>query len=246
MTPYTGVTARHVNSYHQSNSLLFQFILLEFIEAYAEIHRLDGLRNRPLSSSSLDEITSLTEESPLHLIETALAKLAGSPKDHMRLFSWNFNEGLLSKLRAYCTLFLQNDDTNEKELIAVQHYVDKIWQACVQASEATHEFPQERPLLFAALDKASAAMQRLAKLITRLIYQFRDDENVIFYILRNHQILDQLYGQKFTLKLMSKLYPKGLKEAHLLLTRKYQQRGFDNLVTPIAATVKEIEASLHG
>jgi len=247
MTPYTGLAARHVNSYHQSSSLLFQFILLEFIEACTEIHRLDSLRHRPLSSLSPDgAVGHQAAESSFHLIEKSLTKLAGSPKDHMRLFSWNFSEGLLSKLRSYCILFLQNDDTNEKELIAIQHYVDKIWQACVQAMEAIQENPQERPILLIALDKAHAAMQRLAKLITRLIYQFRDDENVIFYVLRHHQIFDQLYGQRFTAKLLGKIYPKGLKEVHLLLTKKYQQRGFDHLMSVIAAFIKEVEASLHG
>lgn len=244
MTPYTGVVARHVNSYHQSNSLLFQFILLEFIEAYTEIQSLDQLRHRP---SPLPQEGSVAHQpNPLYdPFSMALIKLTGSPKDHMRLFSWNFSEGLLSKLRSYCTLFLQNVDAHEKELLAIQHYVDKTWQSCMQAIEAIQNSPKDRPILLVALDKANAAMQRLAKLIARLIPQFRDDENVIFYVLRHHQIFDQLYGQRFTAKLMGKIYPKGLKEVQLLLTRKYQERGFDNLTSVISTVIKEIEASSH-
>lgn len=246
MTPYTGVAARHVNSYHQSNSLLFQFILLEFIEAYTEIQYLDALRNRTPSPWTQDESACHQADPHFHLIAVALTKLAGSPKDHMRLFSWNFSEGLLAKLRSYCTLFLQNDDTNEKEWIAIQHYADKIWQACMQAIDAVQDIPQDRHILILALDKASAAMQRLAKIIARLIHQFRDDENVIFYVLRHHKIFDKLYGHRFTVKLMAKIYPKGVKEVYLLLAKKYQERGFDNLLPTIDAVIQEVEASLQG
>lgn len=245
MTHHTGIAARHVNSYHHSNSLLFQFILLEFLEAYNEIRQLDAIRcgnDSPMRASE----SCCRQDPPHHLVSLALTKLVGSPKDYMRLFSWNFSEGLLAKLRSYCALFLQNADVNEKELIAIQHYTDKIWQACMQATDIVHETPQDRPILMLALDKASGAMQRLAKLIARLIHQFRDDENVIFYVLRHHEVFDKLYGHRFMHKLIHKIYPKGLNEVRVFLVKKYQERGFDNLLPVIDTTIKEIEASSSG
>ncbi|HEV8051018.1 MAG TPA: hypothetical protein VGP47_00875 [Parachlamydiaceae bacterium] len=242
MTLYAGISARHVNSYHQNNSLLFQFILAEFLEAFTEIQRLDSLCSRTSNLSS-DELSCRQAENNLHLIHPVLTKLVGSTRDYMRLFSWNFSEGLLPKLRTYCALFLQNADTDEKELIAIQHYADKIWQNCLQALDALHEVPQDRTQLFASLEKSSSAMQRFAKLMTRLIHQFRNDENVIFYVLRNHKTFDKLYGNRFVIKLFSKIYPKGLKEAHNLLITKFTDRGFENMLPSIFAATAEVEAS---
>lgn len=243
MTLYAGISARHVNSYHQNNSLLFQFILVEFVEAFTEIQRLDSLCNRTPTPLPQDEQACRQVENNNHLVESALTKLVGPTKHYMRLFSWNFSEGLLSKLRTYCALFLQNSETDEKELIAIQHYADKIWQGCLQALDTLQEAPQDRPLLFAALDKASSAMQRFAKLIARLLHQFRDDENVIFYVLRHHQVFDKLYGNRFVIKLLCRIYPKGLKEVQLLLVKKYTERGFDNILPVIYSSLKELEVS---
>lgn len=243
VTLYAGISACHVNSYHQNNSLLFQFILAEFLEAYTEIQRLDALCSRTPSPLPSDELTCRQAENNFHLIQPVLTKLVGSTRDYMRLFSWNVSEGILSKLRTYCSLFLQNADTDEKELIAIQHYADKIWQNCLLAVDALHEVPQDRNQLFASLEKSSSAMQRFAKLIPRLIHQFRNDENVIFYILRNHKTFDQLYGNRFVVKLFLKVYPKGLKDAQLLLLKKYTDRGFENILPSIYAITAEVEAS---
>lgn len=243
MTLYAGISARHVNSYHQNNSLLFQFILVEFIETFTEIQRLDSLCSRTPSPPSSEETSSQQINEDFHSIEEILIKLVGSTKDYKRLFSWNFSEGLLAKLRTYCGLFLQNADTDEKELIAIQHYADKIWNHSLQAIDAIQSLPQDRAAVLTAIEKTSAAMQRFAKLIARLVHQFRADENVIFYILRHHKTFDKLYGNRFTIKLFSRLYSKGLQEAHNLLVNKYSNRGFDNVLPAIYAATTEIEAS---
>lgn len=237
MAFYTGITIRHVNSYHQNNSLLFQFILAEFIDAYTEIQRIDSLRRTTPSPSNE---SAPQDDTP---IKEALIKLLGSPKEYMRIFSWNFSEGLLAKLRTYCALFIQNAESDEKDLIAIQHYADKVWQGCLQAIDSLQENPKDRALFLNPLDKAITAMQRLAKLIARLVHQFRDDENAIFYVLRHHKILDKLYGHRFIVKLMGKIYTKGLKEAHFFLVKKYQQRGFDQVVSAIETAIKEVEAA---
>lgn len=243
MTLYAGISARHVNSYHQNNSLLFQFILVEFIEAFTEIQKIDALCSRTPSPLPSGEHAYRQIENNIPTIQMTLSKLVGPTGDYMRLFTWNFSEGLLSKLRTYCSLFLQNADTDEKELIAIQHYAEKVWQSCLQATDALQEIPQDRPAVFTALEKSSSAMQRFAKVIVRLIHQFRDDENVIFFIVRNHKIFDKLYGNRFITKLFTKIYPKGLKDVQQLLIRKYTERGFENVLPSICNAVTEIETA---
>lgn len=242
MTLYAGVSPRHVNSYHHNNSLLFQFILIEFLDASAEIQRFSSLgESRSTAQPPEDEISSQQQRIDHQIIETTLVNLVGSTKDYMRLISWNFSEGILAKLRTYCSLFLA--DTDAKESAAIQHYAEKIWQHCLQATNIVHESPQDLPALYTLLKKSIAEMQRFSKVIIRLIYEFKQDENVIFFILRHQKSFDKLYGNRFVAKLCSQLYPKGIKDALHLLVTKYTKRGFENMLPAIRAAAAQVEAS---
>lgn len=241
MTPYAGASARHVDAYHLNASLLFQFILADFISAFEAIQTLDTICHR--KPISLPEHAYEHHQEIPQQIEKILYKLIGAKRDEMRLFSWNFNEGILTRLKSYCSLFSQNADSDEKELMAMLHYADKVMQYCLQGVNALHESPDKRTPLFAALEKASNAMHRFAKLIARVIHQFRDDENVIFFVLRHKQQIDKLYGRRFTFKLLCRIYPKGLREARLFLTKRYMERCFDNLPPIISTMISELEAS---
>lgn len=226
---------------HYNTSLLFQFILAEFLTTFAEIKRLDALCNGPIKHLN-SETSSSSYEQNMTEIKNSLKKLVGSPQDATRLFPWNLSEGLLAKLKSYYALFSQNSDSEGKELIAMQHYADKAWQACVQARDLISEKPFDKPAFAISIDKASASTQRFSKLIMRILHQFIDDENAIFFVLKNHQVLDQLYGGRYTYRLLNRLYAKGLKEAHHLLVKRYSERGFDNIVKSIHANVSQIEA----
>ncbi|MEI8365950.1 MAG: hypothetical protein WCF65_05990 [Parachlamydiaceae bacterium] len=243
MTAYAGVPTRHVNTYHCNNSLIFQFVLSEFIESFSTIQQLNSYCCNPNSASLGDAISFSTAISHRQEIGTCLTKLLGSSNGHIHLFSWNFSEGILSKLKTYCALLLQNSDNDEKELIALQHYAEKIWLGCLQIGEALNSTPFEAGPLTAAVEKASSSMIRFSKLIARLISQFRDDENVIFYVVRNHKILDKLYGNRFVFKLLGRLYTKGMHEVQHVLSVKYSARGFDDLLPAIRSHIAEIEAA---
>lgn len=235
MTSHTDVSARHMNAYHHNNSLLFQFIIVEFIECFEEIQHLDVIHNR-----KIDPPATLMEDQK-QLTEQALARLVGSTRDYMRIFSWNFGEGILAKLKTYCALFLQNAPHDEKEIIALQHYADRLWQACMQAMDTLHGGPSQRTAFLQAIDKAITGINRMSKLIARIIPQFRDDENVVFCILRHKERFDKLYGGRFVFKLLSKMYAKGLPEAQNFISKRYTERGFNNLLPIIAAKMAEIE-----
>lgn len=243
MTLYTGITARHINSYHVNNSLLFQFILSEFIEAFSEVKKLDKLCSRSDAPLSLNSAEGIPSELDFEKIKASLKTLVGSTKDYMRIFSWNFSEGVLAKLKTYCSLLLEHSFGSEKDFIAFQHYSEKVWQGCLQAIDALEEVPLDRAAMLASIDKASSAMHRFAKQLTRLVLQFRDDENVIFFLFRHHATLDSLYGNRFTLKLLNKLFSKGMKEAQHFLIAKYSERGFNAIESSIRTLAAEIEAS---
>jgi hypothetical protein len=240
--PTAGLPTRHFNAYHQSNSLLFQFILSEFLIAYREIQALDSLckREHPMA---LNATVLRKEQEIFHTMETILAKLVGSTREYMRLFSWNFIDGVVSKLKNYCALFSQNADTDEKEPLAMQHYADKAWLYCLQGMDALRDTPNAHPALCHSLEKGLGAMHRLARLIARVIPQFRDDENVVFFVLRHKDKFDKVYGTKFVTKLFCRMYPKGLKEVQYFLSQKYAGRGFENLMPIIHKKISELETA---
>jgi hypothetical protein len=242
MALHTGISSGNVNSYHTNSSLLFQFILAEFIAAFAEIKKLEvlcSLQQNRLSPPEDNTRPLLDQEK----VAASLTVLAGSAKDYMRIFSWNFSEGLLTKLKIYCSMLLQNGGESEKDYMATQHYAEKVWQGCLQALDAVRETPVERAAVATAVEKASTAMHRFAKQVARLVHQFKEDENVIFFIVRNHKVLDSLYGNRFTFKLLHKLYSKGHREAQQFLISKYTERRFHNVLTKIKSCIAEIEAT---
>lgn len=242
MTPYIGASARHVNAHHLSSSLLFQFILADFIEAFGDIQVLDQLyHQKPISIP--DHPYQIYNLETTSQVENILKKLVGSQKNDTRLIAWNFREGILTRLKTHCSFFSQNADNDEKELMAMQHYVDKVWQHCMQAMDVLSESPDKRSLLYASLEKASGAMHRFAKLIARVIQQFRDDENVVFFLLRHKHQIDKLYGRRYINKLLCRMYPKGLREVRHFLINKYTERHFEHLLPTISTMISEIEAS---
>lgn len=244
MNLYNGTQARHGNTpyNHYNNSLLFQFILSDFIRAFESIQLLDSISNRNPMSSPESAYHKNNQEIP-NRIEAILIQLVGSKNEAKRAIPWSSNEGTLSKMKALCNLFLQNSDNDEKELIALQHYVDKAWHHCSQGYEALRGNQNKRFSLSGALEKASHAMHRFAKLIARVALQFHDDENVIYFFLRHKEHFDKLYGKRFMNKLLSRMYPKGLREAEYFLTKKYLERNFDNIPSQIVSKIAELEAS---
>lgn len=241
MTPYIG---RHVNTHHHlSASLQFQFVLADFFTVYRDIQVLDRLYHQnPISIP--EHPYQICNQETIQQVENLLTNLIGSQRGDTRLVSWNFREGILTRLKTHCAFFSQNADQGEKELIAMQHYIDKVWQHCMQAMGLLYESPEKRPPLYTALEKASSAMQRFAKLIARVIHQFRDDENVIFFLLRHNHQIDKLYGSRYINKLLCRMYPKGLREVRHFLSKKYTERNFEHLLPAISTMIAEIEASV--
>src|SRR5262245_36851073 len=121
---HTSTTAKCVPSSQLNNGLILQFILAEFMAVFEQIRKLEALGDHPPFNPP-KPLLSMESDECLKQIRAALTKLGGSSREYLRLFSWSDTEGLLHKLKVYCTLFLQNASADEKELIAMQHYTEK-------------------------------------------------------------------------------------------------------------------------
>lgn len=231
MTTQTVMSARQFNIYHHDDGLLFQFILAEFIEAYQEIIRLGEILN------------DLEEPAKKEAIEESWSKLVGCSNESMRFITWNLSNGTLIKLKNYCTLFVQNNSAGNKEAMALVHYADKAWLTSLQGLEFIKELPRTRTELRELIEKIRTTLNRFSKLIVRMFFHFREDENVIFFLVRNYQPFDNLHGAKFVSKLLGRLYPKGCQEARQFIETRYRERGFENMLSIIDKLFTELNAS---
>jgi len=84
-------------------------------------------------------------------------------------------------------------------------------------------------------------MKRTAALMTEIVSASSDDENVVLFLIRYHKHFDELYHSNFIGKLITKMYPNGLKDAERLLLKKYKARGFDYLLPFISNKIAEID-----
>lgn len=239
MTAHTKSPNRHASMGDLNNSLIFQFILADLMEAYEKFQKIDILSCRK-SSQNQASVNLLQNKDTASQIQFMLHQLVGSKKN-LSYLPWNLHEGTLARLKSHCLIFAQNADNDGKEFMAIQHYAEKTWQHCLQILDLLHEMPDKCTPLFAILEKACGAMHRFAKLIPKIIHQFKEDENVIFFVLRHHQQLDKLYGKRFIYKLFSRIYPNGMQDVQNLLNTNYLARNFDNITPVIARMIAELE-----
>lgn len=233
----TGLAPQYFNPYYSNHNLLFQFILSEFILVYQEIKHINQIA-ATLKSQENFELEIL--QRLLHHI----VKLAGSSRYYMRLLACN-DDGLLTKLKCYSVLFcLKQDHMNQRKLY---DDVEQLWLLSLKIVDTTDSLllrnsETAKLALHSWLGKFQRSSKRLSNTITSFKMHFRHDENVIFFIMRHKEQFDDLYKPRYVAKLLKKMFPNGLKEAHQFLLSQYGKRGFDSLVPIIQTKMAELEA----
>jgi hypothetical protein len=232
-----GSTTRGKYPKTSQKSLLFQFILLEFINSYTEV--LNILKITNVLHISLKEVQALN---------TSLSKLAGSARGSIRFFSWNMEDGILSRLKNYCANYaLEAKDS--PGILKMQTQLTKVFINCRETLEAIRLAEENelsepnKKILHKILNTIIRQMNRFSKLTTTLMKQFSADENVVFFILRHKAELNNLLGSQFILKLFKKMYPKGADGAKEFLIKNYGLRGFNHLEPQILQQISELKAS---
>jgi hypothetical protein len=220
---------QHINAYHYDNSLLFQFILAETLATLREANQLLEIQGDPQK------------------IRQSMTRLVGTLNDSYRLFSWAPENGSLAKLRSYCSYFAHSADPHDNVLIPLVHTAEQNWLlglVCLddlRLIERTRSTPAHRTKLNKSLKELSTGLQKLCKMIAKLIEQFWNDENVIFFVLRNKGDFDALFGERFVKNLLKKMYLGGIWGAASFLSKRFAKRGFEHLVPIIEARIEEMD-----
>ena len=72
---------------------------------------------------------------------------------------------------------------------------------------------------------------------------FKEDENVLFFILRHKTQLEEAFGEKFVELLFKKMHRDGSAGIEKLLLKQYSKRGFDTLLPVIKAKMAQLSLS---
>ncbi len=221
----------HFTCYSEDNSLLVQFILVEFLHAYQL-----ALQIKVLVTEYLDTIHQSDQEfNPLLQI---FSKLLGSlpQQDQFSFFRWT--KGSLTKLKEYCEQFSRNSKHRNADHINLQMAVHQAWLASMHnltllsSLQPAYSRQQKTTFLLNPLKRAFNNLQIRFNQITRYIPQvvtaYWNNENVLLCLLRKRKQLAEIYGPDFFYKRFK--WPLNADEIAQFIIKRYQKRGFDSLL----------------
>lgn len=236
------------HAFHHDDSLLAQFILSEFIEAYSASQT---LANQVLEFQSLfaKRNTSAQKEEIFQKILKTTALLAGASHDYMRIFSWNLEAGVLSKLNHYFALFSRQEEYASKQILDLYRQINQSWLICTQlhdllfsldglSSKKWKSYVEE---ISSLNNKVCSKIEKFAKHLPLIVSLFSKDENVIFFVVRHHEAFDRLFFSGYTYRLLSKVYANKVAEAEKMVLKQYRRRGFEQLLPIIQEKFKRIQ-----
>lgn len=228
-----------VKAYHQQQHILMQFIWTELILASHHAKEAKKILEKFSSSSNNAGRLSL-----MQCLKEHITKLSGSAQDYMRLFSWD-DDGILAKLKNYCAYLTQYKIGQGKDQSDMSHEANKAWLFSLEALDCLNMMSQSKAFLkknplSETLIKIDRSISRLKNLTARLAMQFRTDENVLFFILRHQEQLDNLHRRGFVKTLMQKMFPKGKQAAQQMLIKKYSARGFQQFAPSIRSKIEQL------
>lgn len=214
-------------TFHQSDSLLIQFILHEFLKLLRVTKKLKQ---------------SLQDENPLPMIRKELICLVGPEHDYKHLFSWSSDLGVLTKMKTYLDLLLHRDSSQVKRLKNTCH---EAWEAAILCLEVAKEGNiktlENYKLLTDQFKNALDLFEKIPAEIKRVLPFYAQDENIVFFLLEHKETLDASLETKFLKQLFHKMYEGGVNQAEAFLIEKYRERGFLALLPIIETKCAELK-----
>lgn len=150
------------NGYHQSNSLLFQFILSDLMRAHPIVKETNQIAIRWKQTSSAPYIQGISSKH-FEQLKSSISKLVGSSQDYMRIFSWTIEDGILTKLKKNCGFFAQNSLNDDKNTHILHRYANNTWILCLRCLDIIRAIEHD------ALDVLSRAKPVVNKKLTCLL-----------------------------------------------------------------------------
>lgn len=132
-------------------------------------------------------------------------------------------EGVLNRLLAIVTN-IQALRPGEK--------LDALEEVLTNAMEESAKVTHRRSTVENVLKKC----EPLAKLTADYVGSYPPNENLYFFLIRNHEKCSKIFGRVYLLNLFKKNH-QGLKETEQFMIQKYLERGFTSLSSIIRANM---------
>lgn len=201
--------------------LLFQSVLSQWFQLHDHLKEVDA---------SLSQHTEANSKR----LHAALLQLIGSQPGDGSNVIWTQSRAALTELHQRTMHFATLRVTGS---VSLRDSVARGLRAFLQAQDRQRRArtPADNAQLKIILCRGTSQMRIAGELMARMIVQFRDDENILFFVLRHSARFDSHFGKGFVYAFFADLFPGGFTEAIRFLRDRYQQRGFGHLNVAIAA-----------
>ena len=237
---------QHFSAYYEDNSILIQFIMVEFVQTYQLT-----LQIKKLIQENLDSPQISSELFP-SLIQI-LGQLTGCLSQHERSAFSRWTKGSLTKFKEHCEQFSRNSSHQNKQHVSLHMAAHHAWLTAIHNFELlnslyTNPYTQNPKTLLHLfpLKRSFHILQNRINQIIRYIPHVMNDywnnENVILCLLRKRAQFTEIYGSDFLYKRFK--WPVKIKELIQLLVLRYQARGFEALL-PTIQQILDSEAMLY-
>jgi len=223
----------HYSSYSEDNSLLIQFMIVEFIHTAQLSNKLKCLIQKHLK----------TNQSLIPIFPDIKQIIEQLIREHPRREgsdSFPGAKGSLAKLKEYCGFFSHNSSHQNKHhlhlhlaanqaLLTALHIQETLTAVPLNVHEnkrTTSSFPIKGAITIFQ-NKINQIIRRFPQALTA----FWDNENVVFCIFRLRQSFIDIYGTDVIAQQFKT--PAETKQLMELLCERYRERGFDSLIPTI-------------
>lgn len=230
--------SKNISSTHtdyRDASLVFQFLLSEFLKVVNEASKLED---------RLFHYQQKKHDSYLELL-APLTELSGGLPKNTCFFPWGFAEGSLNKLSNFIIQYVRLEGES-KELKEIQNLIDKSLKEAQKALEYLKASQEASSSLYVEetlelhISQVLRAIKKLHKLVLPLLQNYKKNENVLFFLLRNQQDFRKIYGKRVFVQFFKEMYPSGPESLEKFLLKEYSKRGFKQLAKNINEKMTEL------
>lgn len=217
----------------KDSSLIFQFLLSEFLKSMEHVIQVEELLEHYQQSDSFHDLLA------------PLSELCGKMPYDARFTPWAIQEGNLLKLGNLIRIFV-NLEGESKELKELQNDVEKGLREASGALELLRISEEEKSSIYFKdsiekhLKSALKSLKKLPKEIIPILNQFKKNENVLFFLLRYQSSFRTIYSKRFLKSFLEKINPSGLGALNRFIVKEYSKRGFNHLTDTINEKMAEL------
>lgn len=219
-------------AYYKDNSLLIQFMMVEFLQTYHLTLKIKNLIQERLNSN-------LSSDSFYPSLIQLLGELLGYNSQQQPVSCSPWIKGSLIKLKDYSEQLSRNSLFQNKNHFNLYMAVQKAWLTAINNFEIlntlylnAYRSHTELMLSIAPLKRAFNTLQnrfnRVIRTIPRVMTKYWNNENVILCVFRKRAQFAEIYGCDFLNKEFK--WPIKVKDLLAFLVHRYRERGFENLL----------------